>query len=194
MQTRRTDKSTESSPVMIISSVQGIIFPLELFPRFVLHRTRARARESAFLLLLYFFIPSFLFSLRFKVVIFSRPPFFQPVPRFSSLLIFFFGRSCAFVFEVQGLPLLFLNIFSQPLPRALEFLTLGASSFPFIFRHSRASIDLSRLTSSLAPINSVTFPFPFHLISSDRARLPPKCFTFNCFSLGNFILVTFPLK
>lgn len=70
--------------------VQGIIFPLELFPRFVHHRARL-----TFLLSLYFFIPSFLFSLRFKVVIFSRPPFFQPVPRFVSLLIFFFGRSCA---------------------------------------------------------------------------------------------------
>lgn len=148
MQTRRTDKSTESSPVMIISSVQGIIFPLELFPRFVLHR----ARESAFLLSLYFFIPSFLFSLRFKVVIFSRPPFFQPVPRFASLLIFFFGRSCAFVFEVQGLPPLleyFLPTSSSCTP---EFLTLGASSFPLIFCHSRTFRFPSRFYRSLASL------------------------------------------
>jgi len=53
-----------------------------------------------------FFHPLFLFSLRFKDVIFSRPPFFQPVLRFVSLLIFFFGHSCVFVFEVQGLPFL----------------------------------------------------------------------------------------
>lgn len=36
--TRRTDKFTESSLAMIIFGVQGIIFPLELFPRFILHR------------------------------------------------------------------------------------------------------------------------------------------------------------
>lgn len=33
-----TDKFTESSLAMIIFGVQGIIFPLELFPRFILHR------------------------------------------------------------------------------------------------------------------------------------------------------------
>jgi len=33
-----TDKFTESSLAMIIFDVQGIIFPLELFPRFILHR------------------------------------------------------------------------------------------------------------------------------------------------------------
>lgn len=158
MQTQRTDKSTESSPVMIISSVQGIIFPLELFPRFILHR----ARESGFLLSLYFFIPSFLFSLRFKVVIFSRPPFFQPVPRFASLLIFFFGRSCAFVFEVQGLPPLleyFLPTSSSctrvPYTRCLVlsayFLSFAHVPFPV------ALLSISSLTSSFAPINSVTF-------------------------------------
>lgn len=73
----------------------------------------ARARLFA---LAIFFHPLFLFSLRFKVVIFSRPPFFQPVLRFVSLLIFFFGCSCAFIFEVQGLPLLleyFLSISSS---------------------------------------------------------------------------------
>lgn len=114
--------------------VQGIIFPLELFPRFVLHR----AREPAFLLSLYFFIPSFLFSLRFKVVIFSRPPFFQPVPCFVSLLIFFFGRSCAFVFEVQGLPLLFeyfLPTSSSYTPNFLFVLYPSISSYLSSFTH-----------------------------------------------------------
>lgn len=95
---------------MIIFTVQGIIFPLELFPRFVHHPRYG----LAFLLSLYFFIPSFLFRLRFKVVIFSRPPFFQPVLRFVSLLFFFFTHFCAFAFEVQGFSLLleyFLPIF-----------------------------------------------------------------------------------
>lgn len=172
---RRIDKSTESSPVMIISSVQGIIFPLELFPRFVLHR----ARELAFLLSLYFFIPSFLFSLRFKVVIFSRPPFFQPVPRFASLLIFFFGRSYAFVFEVQGLPPLleyFLPISSSC---TLEFFTHGAPLVLSAYFPSFAHVPFSRRSPIDLPAHFLTFgdkfryfPFPFRRISLDRARLP----------------------
>lgn len=159
MQTRRIDKFTESSPVMIISSVQGIIFPLELsLPAL---RSLHRAHESTFLLLLYFFIPSFLFNLRFKVVIFSRPPFFQPVPRFASLLIFFFGRSCAFVFEVQGLA---SSSWIFSLPRAFEFFTHSvhlALSIYFSIIHVRFAFPVALPLisgSSLSAINSsVTF-------------------------------------
>lgn len=165
MQTRRIDKFTESSPIMIISSVQGIIFPLELsLPAL---RSLHRARELAFLLSLYFFIPSFLFSLRFKVVIFSRPPFFQPVPRFASLLIFFFGRSCAFVFEVQGLlssSWIFSPDLSSSCTRVFYIRHISCSSHLF-FHHSRTlhvsgrtATEISRFTSSLSAINSsVTF-------------------------------------
>lgn len=195
MQTRRIDKFTESSPVMIISSVQGIIFPLELsLPAL---RSLHRAHESTFLLLLYFFIPSFLFNLRFKVVIFSRPPFFQPVPRFASLLIFFFGRSCAFVFEVQGLASSSW-IFSLPL-HAFEFFTHSvhlALSIYFSIIHVRSAFPVAFPLisgSSLSAINFpplLSFPFPSHILRS----CPVTSFTFNYFLLGNFILVTFPLK
>lgn len=115
---------------MIIFTVQGIIFPLELFPRFVHHPRYG----PAFLLSLYFFIPSFLFRLRFKVVIFSRPPFFQPVLRFVSLLLFFFTHSCAFAFEVQGFSLLleyFLPIFVCT--RISSSILLFFFSFPSFF-------------------------------------------------------------
>lgn len=174
MQTRRIDKFTESSPVMIISSVQGIIFPLELsLPAL---RSLHRAHESTFLLLLYFFIPSFLFNLRFKVVIFSRPPFFQPVPRFASLLIFFFGRSCAFVFEVQGLA---SSSWIFSLPRAFEFFTHSvhlALSIYFFIIHVRSAFPVAFPLISGSSLSAIKFlryfPFPFHLISLDRARLP----------------------
>lgn len=112
----------------------------------------ARARLFA---LAIFFHSLFLFSLRFKVVIFSRPPFFQPVLRFVSLLIFFFGRSCAFVFEVQGLPLL-LEYF---LPTSSSCTRISSSTlflrlvFPFI-----CSISFQTFPSSS---NKILFLFPF---------------------------------
>lgn len=129
---RRIDKFTESSPVTIISSVErifSIIFPLELSSR----ASFSIARAPRLFALAIFFHPLFLFSLRFKVVIFSRPPFFQPVLRFVSLLLFFFGRSCAFVFEVQGLPFRLLNIFSRSLPHVhLYFFTDLSHTLPLL--------------------------------------------------------------
>lgn len=121
---------------MIIFTVQGIIFPLELFPRFVHHPRYG----PAFLLSLYFFIPSFLFRLRFKVVIFSRPPFFQPVLRFVSLLLFFFTHSCAFAFEVQGFSLL-LEYFLLRSLCVLEFLLQSYPSFS-VFRRFSSNFSL----------------------------------------------------
>lgn len=112
----------------------------------------ARARLFA---LAIFFHPLFLFSLRFKVVIFSRPPFFQPVLRFVSLLIFFFGRSCAFVFEVQGL-LLLLEYFLPDL-----FLVHSNLSFDLIPSFHFSFISL---LPKLFPPDPLSFSF--HLCSS----------------------------
>lgn len=123
----------------------------------------ARARLFA---LAIFFHPLFLFSLQFKVVIFSRPPFFQPVLRFVSLLIFFFGCSCAFVFEVQGLPLL-LEYF---LPTSSSCTQISSSTLFFLLIFHLFVSSLSKLF----PPNFLPFPFYLSVFS---------LFTFNFFSL-----------
>lgn len=125
----------------------------------------ARARLFA---LAIFFHPLFLFSLRFKVVIFSRPPFFQPVLRFVSLLIFFFGCSCAFIFEVQGLPLL------------LEYFLSISSSWT---RISSSTLFLLLIFYLFVPVSP---NFSLRTLSSRFFSLPSlfsSFFIFNCLPL-----------
>lgn len=114
------------------------------------------ARAHLFALAI-FFHPLFLFNLRFKVVIFSRPPFFQPVLRFVSLLIFFFGRSCAFVFEVQGLPLLLAYF----LPTSSSCTRISSSTLLFSF-----SIYLFHFFPNFSSRSFCCLSFPFHSCSS----------------------------
>lgn len=130
----------------------------------------ARARLFA---LAIFFHPLFLFSLRFKVVIFSRPPFFQPVLRFVSLLIFFFGRSCAFVFEVQGLPLL------------LAYFLPTSSSY----------IQISSTSQTFPPDPFVTFLFSFiPVLPLFTFKSRSKNFTFSFLRILFYFLISFFLS
>lgn len=125
----------------------------------------ARARLFA---LAIFFHPLFLFSLRFKVVIFSRPLFFQPVLRFVSLLIFFFGRSCAFVFEVQGLPPLleyFLPISSSC--TRIFFDLILSSHFPFICSISLQTFLPRSSFFSLSFLFFLPFTFTYFLVQKN---------------------------
>lgn len=172
---------------MIISSVSRVLF----FPR-ALPALRSPSRASAHLFApAIFFHPLFLFSLRFKVVIFSRPPFFQPVLRFASLLIFFFGHSCAFVFEVQGLPLLLLEYFHPTsLPRAFEFLPLILQSFSSlyigiysIFRSS-FSLLILLISFSFMLLHHVFLFLVFQFVKN----------LFHSFSYQNFLIFLSPFK
>lgn len=173
---------------MIISSVSRVLF----FPR-ALPALRSPSRASAHLFApAIFFHPLFLFSLRFKVVIFSRPPFFQPVLRFASLLIFFFGHSCAFVFEVQGLPLLLLEYFHPTsLPRAFEFLPLILQSFSSlyigiysIFRSSFSLLILLLISFSFMLLHHVCLFLVFQFVKN----------LFHFFYYQNFLIFLSPFK
>lgn len=140
----------------------------------------ARARLFA---LAIFFHPLFLFSLRFKVVIFSRPPFFQPVLRFVSLLIFFFGCSCAFIFEVQGLPLLleyFLSISSSW--TRISSSTLFLLLIFYLFVLSKL-FPPDPLVALLFPFISVFIVFHFQLLAAPD----PSFFISSFFFVFSFL-------
>lgn len=152
---------------MIISkSVSRVLF----FPSSSLSSPRSlrsphRASASLFALAI-FFHPLFSFSLRFKVVIFSRPPFFQPVLCFASLLIFFFGLFLRLRFRSSrpSSPPLLECALPTLLPRVLQriffvhLLSSFSSRFPSFTSHV-LFLSKSYLTDSF-----VVFLFPFVLI------------------------------
>lgn len=143
----------------------------------------ARARLFA---LAIFFHPLFLFSLRFKVVIFSRPPFFQPVLRFVSLLIFFFGCSCAFIFEVQGLPLLleyFLSISSSW--TRISSSTLFLLLIFYLFVLSKL-FPPDPLVALLFPFISIFIVFHLQLLAAPETSYP-SFFISNSFFVFSFL-------
>lgn len=159
-----TDKFTESSLAMIIFGVQGIIFPLELFPRFILHRASSP------------------FCSRY---IFSSPLLIHLAVQGRNLL------ETSFLSTSSPLRLPF-NLFLRPFLR-LRFRSSRPSSSSWIFSpdlflmHSNF-FDLILSPSNLFALFSPNFPskfyycssFPFHLRSFSSV------FTFNCLPLREF--------
>lgn len=155
---RRTDKFTESSLAMIIFGVQGIIFPLELFPRFILHRASPP------------------FCSRY---IFSSPLLVQLAVQGRNLL------ETSFLSTSSPLRLPF-NLFLQSFLH-LRFRSSRSSSSSCIFSpdlflvHSNFFLDLAPLVSHLfIPLVPKTFP-PHPLV----ALLSLSFLLFPFFTLSN---------
>lgn len=143
--TRRTDKFTESSLAMIIFGVQGIIFPLELFPRFILHRASPP------------------FCSRY---IFSSPLLVQLAVQGRNLL------ETSFLSTSSPLRLPF-NLFLRPFLR-LRFRSSRPSSSSWIFSldSSSSCTQISSLTLFFLLIFHLFAPFPSKLFSSDPVSFP----------------------
>ena len=146
-----TDKFTESSLAMIIFGVQGIIFPLELFPRFILHRASSPFCSR------YIFSSPLLIHLAVQGRNLLETSFLSTSSPLRLPFNLFLRPFLRLRFR-SSRPSSFLNIFSRSLPYALKFLRPYSFSFQFI-----CSI-LSKLSFQILLLFFFSFSSPFILL------------------------------